>query len=230
MNISVILRRYGKFGIFILVCIVFTAFLYTLVSHLSTIRRIELVGSNLKIELNEQKFPSNLLFFPEDKIKRELLREYPLLSDVDFDRIFPFTLKLTIYSRVPQAKLVSGKRAFYIDEEGVIIGNAIDNSQLPTIIIPDESIRIASRKTDELTTQSLRVVRLFSPIIAVESITATQSSNIQVKTNVTSIYITQKSDVIKIVDTLQTLLTGFRIKGTMPRIIDLRFTKPVVTY
>ena len=52
--------------------------------------------------------------------------------------------------------------------------------------------------------------------------------SIRVEIQQLDIFFPQDGDIVEHIRTLQTLFTGFRIKGVLPAHIDLRFGKPVV--
>ena len=55
-----------------------------------------------------------------------------------------------------------------------------------------------------------------------------QSGSLHAVSATLDIFFTQDA-IEQTLATLQTLIAGFRIKGTLPKVIDLRFDKPVIT-
>ncbi len=62
-----------------------------------------------------------------------------------------------------------------------------------------------------------------------KSISEKDSASILATMGHTNIFLPQKGDLKVKAGTLQTIVMGFRIKGTLPTVIDLRFEKPIVT-
>jgi hypothetical protein len=73
----------------------------------------------------------------------------------------------------------------------------------------------------------LNGTRDFLPI---QTITIEDDSSLRAKSNTMDILFPQDGSMPAILATLQTLLSGFRIKGTLPTLIDLRFNKPMVKF
>ena len=228
VNAGTVRRKFGKaalIGVFILLV---SYFLYLFVTRVFFIQTIEVVGQNIQVIVDNKKIPKNLLFFPSDRIRSEILKDNPLLSDIRFEKIFPHTLKIRPVVRTPFARLLSGDRMVLIDQGGVILTDGDQGLHLPLISLQLPPFRVG----ETLTTPSLKYVLAFltgtesygSP----ESIVGMDSSAFQVKMGKTDIFITQDKPVAETLTTLQMLIAGFRIKGTLPAVVDLRFDKPVV--
>ena len=78
--------------------------------------------------------------------------------------------------------------------------------------------------------QAIALISKTKSFIQWSRIESFETQSIRAKTGQTDILITQTSDLTYVRDTLQTLMEGFRIKGTMPKSIDIRFSKPVVQF
>src|SRR5689334_4539995 len=69
------------------------------------ITHVEVEPSTISVKIDEEQLPANLLFFPSDKAREYLLKEYPGFKDIQFIKQFPHTLKIHIVLREPVAKI-----------------------------------------------------------------------------------------------------------------------------
>ena len=78
--------------------------------------------------------------------------------------------------------------------------------------------------------QAVSLIKKTKTFIQWSFIEPYETQSIRARFGQTDIIITQTNDLSQVLDTLQTLMEGFRIKGTMPKSIDLRFGKPIVQF
>lgn len=229
MSVSVYIRKFGRPMVTLGLVIMVTLGVAFGSTKLLTIQTIEVEGSGIQIAIDQRKIPKNLLFFPSDQIREALLSENPLLGEVIIKKKFPHTLVIMVYGRIPIARLQIQGRSVDLDSEGVVLGESVPGINLP-ILFFDASPRIGEVIRDPQVLTSISIVTACKKITAIDSITALDGLSLWVKSGTLSIYIAQQSDINAKAATLQVLLTGFRIKGRLPTLIDLRFSKPVVTF
>lgn len=194
------------------------------------IKKVEVVGQGVNVEIDLAKIPNNLLFFPAEKLRQELYRSQPLLAQVTFQKKYPHTLVITALPRVPLARLQSDGRELLLDRDGVVIAQAGNEPMFPVLIFQLNSLPEAGEKiNDQRVSQALNFIDVTREFWTSESITSLDSSSLRSKSDKTEIFFPQQGELQSRAATLQTLLTGFRIKGTLPSIVDLRFNKPIVT-
>lgn len=198
-----------------------------------TIQHIELVGSGMKLEINERLFFGNTLFFPSEKVREQLLSSYPQFSDVVIEKKIPNTILIIPTLRTPFAELVTPTASFLLDEEGVVIRpsyDAAELSDLPVISGDIPFIRLGGIIKDDRVVAAIYFLRLTKKNMHVKSITVQDEQSLLAKTDESDIFFSHDDNIQAIVSSLQFLLSGFRIKGTIPKHIDLRFTKPVIQW
>lgn len=223
-------RKFGKIIVFIIIVIMLTAAMARLGYQFFSIQTIQVVGSNVRAVVDQQKIPKNLLFFPSDKFRSEILATNLLLSDVRFVKLYPHTLIIIPVPRVPFARVRSGDRLVFVDATGIVLGEADNGSTLPLLDVQNIAIHTGEELTDNRISFLLQFVKQGSSLIPMSLITSVTDRQFLVKTDKTDIYITQDKSVSGTIATLQTLIEGFRIKGTLPSVVDLRFDKPVVKF
>lgn len=216
---------------YLLLCTILFFLAYFAVISVSTIRTIEVVGSGLDVQIDEKKLPNTLLFFPSENIRRELLDENPILSDIQFKKKYPNTLVIIPVLRTAVAKLAGAERTVLLDQTGIVLADEGSPSPaIPLLVIPVAGLRIGQAISDPRVTQSLAFLTGVSAIHPVGKISAEADGSLRAKGDKLDILFTQLTDMTRTLTTLQTLLAGFRIKGTLPTSIDLRFDKPIIKF
>lgn len=226
----ILIRKFGRFAAIGLMTTFLSIGVYRGIASAFAIRIIEIESSGIGVQIDEKKMARNLLFFPSAKVRSQLLADNPLLKDITIKKKFPHTLLLVLTVRKPVALLVTGSQSVGIDRDGVIIPQESASAPGPVIRINVGSIHSGQALTDRRISISLHVIEALTDSWHVEAITTDDASSLRAKVPNSEIIFTQDADPTAMVTTLQTLLAGFRIKGSLPKVIDLRFDKPVITF
>lgn len=197
--------------------------------RLFTLRQIEVVGDPIQIQVDKDRLGKNLFFLQTAQLEQQLLASYPLLGTVTFSKSFPSTLVLHVTLRQPYVYVVSQSHQYLVDRDGIVLSESDKGSSLPRMIFDIGIQSIGSKITDSRVVGALQFLTALSDGIVVESILEKDSASILATMGHTNIFLPQKGDLKVKAGTLQTIVMGFRIKGTLPTVIDLRFEKPIVT-
>ena len=217
-------RVYVKFFFILLVSIL----LPLGVIHSLQIKNIEVAGDNLKIIIDNTSFPKNLLFFPSERIAQQLKQSNPLVDTVSFKKKFPNTLIILVKQRKPFARLKTPSQQLLLGRSGVVIGDDINNLALPELRFDIRIYHLGEIVSDTGIIAALKILSALPSDIPVDYLTPYDNSSIRARVANIDILFSQSNPIEAPVNTLQTLLAGFRIKGIMPARIDLRFDKPVI--
>lgn len=228
MKFGLFRRKFGKVLIAVIIVLLVSVGSYVLLVRFFSIRSIEVVGNDVQVIVDQKRISKNLLFFPSDKFRSELLESNPLLSDVRFEKVYPSTLRIIPTIRSPFVRLQSGDRLVLVDRTGVVLQDGDRNLPLPLIEMSLPPFRVGEKLTDPRIVLLLPFIDTFGESLSITAIIEQEGSYFQVKTAKTDIYITQDKPIDETMATLQTLIDGFRIKGTLPAVVDLRFDKPIV--
>lgn len=223
-------RKIWHMGLTVVGILLVSALLSWGVNTAFTIRNVEVVGEGVRVSVDPEKMPRNLLFFPVERLKNELLRDYPLIAEMNITKKYPGTLVISATLRAPKALVGAENTLYAIDKEGVVLEEYPEKMHLPKILIDTLPGPSGKRVTDTRILAALSFLLETEGSIAVTQITSGEGDTLQATDGVMNILFPQKSDIPAIVRTLQTMLVGFRIKGKLPSTIDLRFDKPVVTF
>ena len=189
------------------------------------------VGKNIHVNVNKEYLPNSLIFFPSAKIRDQLLKDNPILADIQFKKHYPHTLLIIPTLRTPVAFLRIGSRDVLVDKSGIVLADADASSkELPHIIIPLSAVRIGETITDSRFVAALAFLAGTRDMVPIQTIIIENDSSLRARSSTMDILFPQDGSMSAILATLQTVLAGFRIKGTLPTIIDLRFNKPIVKF
>lgn len=222
-------RGFKKRVVFLLLTL-FGVLVYVIVTYVFVLRFVEVKGDGLGVVVNEHGLPKNLLFFPTDAIEKQILRDNPLIADIHIEKKYPNTLVISATQRVAVATITRGGVVAVLDGSGIILSFEDKNYQLPMLEFDVSPGPIGTALTDPNVQGALMFLVRTKSLLPIQKITNGEGSSLLAISDKTNILFAQQSDGQAIAATLQTLLSGFRIKGTLPTTIDLRFDKPIVKF
>ncbi|MFZ2025134.1 MAG: hypothetical protein WAV51_02560 [Microgenomates group bacterium] len=197
--------------------------------RLFQIKNIIVSGDPAKVEVNAKQFVGNMIFFQSDAVITQIKNDNPLIKTIEIRKHFPSTLELVVYKRQPIARLQTSTAIVGIDSEAIVT-DVLGNDLAPVIQIDVPLVRMGQTIKDEGVKQAVEIIAGSQSFLHIRKIQNYETVSLQARTQESNIFFPQKGDIRPILDTLQTLIMGFRIKGTMPKTIDLRFDKPVVQF
>ena len=224
-------RKFGKIvGYTVLFCL-FSSVVYGCIIWMFTIKTIVVIGDTIRVQVDETKVPKTLLLFPSARLRTEFLRQNPILADIQFQKKYPHTLVIVPTLRTPVVRLSLTVRDVLLDESGVVLTDADSRSPpLPRLLIPVPAVRIGETIRDRRVLAALAFITGIQHMVTVQTVSVEDERSLRAKSDMLDILFPQDGDIGSILATLQTLLTGFRIKGTLPAVIDLRFNKPIIKF
>jgi cell division septal protein FtsQ len=218
-----------KFALFLSVALTVCAGGTAIIFKGLRIEKILIEGEKVSFDIDESRITRNLLFFPTEKVRLELLRTYPLLKDIQIQKIYPSTLKFVVTKRIGIARLVAKEQQYILDSDAFVIGTPdAETKTLPPLYFDMSAFSLGSRVDDERIRRAVHVLQLFPSEYAIIKISEADERSIWVKLQQSDIFFPQDGDITGYIHTLQTLFVGFKIKGALPSHIDLRFGKPIV--
>lgn len=222
-------RRWGRFVLFITIAILAGSSIAYAVDRVFRVRKIEVVGVGIHLSLDPRRIEKNLLFLPTRHIELDLMEAYPELERIEVYKKFPQTLVIVASQRSPIARLKTNNHTFILDKEGVVLPDSLAGGMLPTVFVDLPAVQVGKTITDPRIVLALAFLDALDESIRIETVFENDAS-LQAKSGKTDIFIPQKGDAQTLAATLQTLFMGFRIKGSLPTVIDLRFDKPIVKF
>lgn len=223
-------RKFGRMVAFIIVVLFVSGVFAWGVNGVFTVRSVEVAGEGIAVAVDQTKLPKNLLFFPVSQIRQQILNEYPLVGSVIIKKKYPSTLIITAIPRTPFAIAGIGRETYMLDAHGVVLSQYPDERNLPIINIAMLPRLPGTKISEPGVTAAISFLRETASIVTIWQINVFDISSLQAQTASMSIVFPQNADMPALARTLQTVTAGFRIKGELPKTIDFRFDKPVVTF
>lgn len=228
---TIFLRKFGRVVGYIVLFCLFSGAVYWVAIREFTIKNIVVVGNNIRVQVDEARLPKTLLLFPADTIRTQLLADNPILADIQFQKKYPHTLMIVPTLRTAVARLSLTGREVLVDEAGIVLADADASSALlPRLVVPLPAVRIGEIIGDQRVIAGTSFIRGIRDILPIRSISVEDERSLRAKSDELDIVFPKDGSIPSILTTLQTLLAGFRIKGTLPTFIDLRFDKPIVKF
>jgi len=200
-----------------------------LFGHVFTVRNIVVDAPGMSITLDNSKMSYNLFFLPTDKLRAELMDRYTLLEDVRFEKRLPATLVIHLTKRAPAVLLLSGRTWYALDKNGNVVDIGTNVPGLPVFRMEAGAFGLGSTVRDPNVAAALSFYTALAGKIPITEFTVAGDGSIRAVYGNTNIFIPQAGDQKAKADTLQIIIEGFRIKGTLPTVIDLRFDKTIIT-
>ncbi len=225
-----IVRKYGTFLGILIVGIGGSVLLYAFLLRMFSLRNIEVAGEGLGVRIDPRKISTNLLFFPTKTLEEEILREYPLLGKVRIEKVYPHTLRISMIPRIPLAVVKNDTQSVVSDAMGMVLRDATSADLFPIVTMGGTPVHVGQKIDDQLVRTALAFLDLLRETLTVDVVTATDSALLRARIEGIDIFFVQDGNMQEYATTLQRMISGFRIRGKLPAIIDLRFSKPIVTF
>ena len=202
------------------------------IHRLFRVQRIEIIGSNIQVVVDPKKLGSLLPFIATDSIADEIRAAHPELSKVEIYKKYPSTLVLDLVSKHPIATIRYPDGYASVDGTGFILSiNETRDTSVDRVLLTgcDTSVVLFGKISDPLCVNGLKLISELTKANEItREITIRDRLYYQFKIGTSDIFIAHDADMPGIVTTLQTIMNRFRMKGTIPARINLRFAKPVV--
>lgn len=224
-------RRFirGKFGVLFLLLFFLagSVFLISFIFSFFEIKTIIVEPTNIAVSIDKHQMPTNLLLFPIDTVKSELLSEYPEISTITIIKEYPNTLHFIFMKREAIAQFVYSNKTFYVDEKHVIFSSR-EKYQVPIVTLQLNDMKEGTLISGLGVDCSLAFIKELRHDEAIERISLSTNDTLEVVLKDTRVLLLVTADGKERADTLQTILKGFRMKGSLPGTLDLRFSKPMI--
>ncbi len=228
---SIFLRKFGRAVGFVVMFLLFSGAVYWTCIKIFTINNIVVVGNNIRVEVDEGRLPKTLLLFPASKLRTQLLEDNPILADIQFQIKYPHTLVIMPTLRSAVVRLILPARDVLVDAGAVVLGDTGSGSmELPRLVVAIPVVRIGEKISDPRVTAGIAFITGMRGILPVSEVSVEDDRSLRAKSGKLDIIFPQDAPTATVLATLQTLLAGFRIKGTLPTFIDLRFNKPILKF
>jgi cell division septal protein FtsQ len=208
---------------FVVVGVVLLYSLFTLFE----IKTIVVDPPTVDFRFDRKKFSNNLLLLRTDLLQAMTQQSYPNILRIHFQKKFPSTLKIVVEMRTPMAQIITQGGGVQIDENLVIFEGKLDDS-LPHIDMPLQQFELGKIVKDAKIITALAFIAELRHDEAIKLVRLSDENTLVVTFSDFEVLIRASDDGSQKAHTLQTILKGFRMKGSVPARIDLRFDKPII--
>jgi hypothetical protein len=178
---------------------------------------------------------SSLVTFDVQKYKDKLLQQFPSLSAIRVQKVYPRTLTMTWEQRIPVCILITPSGSYLVDRQGLLFAQAPQDMQ---------GIRLPSLTAQETKAHKLgEKVSIQGVVLGVYLAKNLHTTTPQLEQMVLHdgqldvhfsspplVYINDSKSPEVAVKTLQVLFETFGKDNRYPNIVDLRYDRPVLRY
>ena len=225
-------RKIWRFIFFFVVAAILTLAISLTIDRIFKIKVIKVIGDSVAVKIDPRRLPQNLFFFPTRQIEKEIKKNQPLVASVTIRKKYPQTLEIEVRRRSALVHLKTKDQQLLLDKDGVAMEDAPQvRDGLPILFFPQRTeFTIGEAILDPSVRQALKFVELTGGFLRTDEISKLDDQSLRAKTEKMEIFFPQRGDLRELASTLQTMINGFRIKGTLPKLMDLRFEKPIVAF
>lgn len=177
------------------------------------------------------KIDSPLILLDTNELVEEVKSISPWIKNVHAIKKYPWTLVIKVTERTPVATFTKDEVQYLISEDGMVLPIRGGNNLVPAVkldCVVDQSPGQLIDKSQIFT--GLAVIKSLTQNqdVMIESLLCVNDDRYQITTSKTIIEYGRQNDSETIVSSLQVLFRQFRIEGTWPKRVDLRFDKPLL--
>lgn len=219
-----------SFTILVVIIVGFLLVLAVLSTHaLFRLENIEVIGSGAVFSVDAKKLSTNVLFFPTKKLEQDLRTQYPLFQTVRVYKKLPHAIIIEYTLRDPWGYLESAGHTYGVDEQGIIVGEYTPPF-VHTVMVFDIGVQsIGMIAADRSVQGALAFLRALDKSVQVSFVKEYSKDAFVASIDSMRVLVSIEDDMEEKARALLFLLNGFRIKGVLPSIVDLRYSKPIIT-
>ena len=231
------LSKLKFFLFFSFLCLIFFSILF-FINQFFLIKKIELISDREFLLSNKDELINkNLIFINQDEIAKKIILENSLLKQVVVNKVWPITLKITVYFYEPIAALIVNQGFFNLSTDGRILSKIkVGQPSLP-IINYYQKLNSNSFQTGEMIDfkdiqQTLFFIDKLGQINFVPLTIDIKGQDMLVfnlNGDKKIVFSNKKEKELQDYQ-LEFIIRQFKIEGKEFKKIDLRFEKPVITF
>ncbi len=172
----------------------------------------------------------NLLSLDSDKLAQTIIKQDIKIKDAEVQKKIPGTLLIYIQKRQALAVIPFQGDFFLVDKDGLILSQEKETPNLPvvTLNLGLQNLKVGS-SIDSKEKSIFHILDSLKGKEKVVSLLVGEDLELQLEGG-TLVFLPRNDESQAEINSLQILMTRFRIEGRLPLKIDLRFDKPVVTF
>jgi len=231
------LNKFNFFLFFSFLCLLFLSILF-FIDQFFLIKKIELISDKkFSIANKSELINKNLVFINQDKIAKKIILENSLLKTVIVDKVWPSTLKITVYFYKPMAALIVNQGFFNLSTDGRILSKIKENqSSLPIINYYQKLNKNSFQTGDWINYKDIQQALFFIDKLGqinLRPLTIDISGQDMLVFNLKGekeiIFSNKKEKELQDYQ-LEFIIRQFKIEGKEFKKIDLRFDRPIISF
>lgn len=207
----------------------FSVYILIIRSDFFYLKQIIVHGDEQLITYSLASFQRQHMLFLNTKSIAWEFQKQPWIKDVQVNKQFPNSLKVTLTKRIPVVYIQSDP-TLYVDEGGKVIPQLDTDytNNLPQIVCDEMPVSgdlwkiNGSVRIFEIVREALEVN------IPIESVHCTSTHVFEMDVEGVLFTLSDTDEIEQTVGSLLFLIKQFRIEGKRPKTVDLRFEKPVL--
>lgn len=181
------------------------------------------------VKILEKTKEQNFFLLKTEEIAEQIKSQDLKIEEVKIEKVFSGKLLVNIQTRQPLATIKIQDGYLFIDKEGLIFEKKSESGPIPSLNLGLQNPQVGSR-IDEREEIVLTILAFLKGKEEVLFITKEADYYFLQLTEGLQILFPGKDETQKKLDSLQMMLTRFKIEGKRPAKIDLRFDKPVISF
>lgn len=188
-------------------------------------------NSDLFSDISIFRNPGHLIILDSKKLAHKLKSASPWVDTIVFKRRLPTSLYIIITEKVPLLRIQDGFHLQYVSESGVILPalTRYDRQHFPRL-----SCKLNKQPGQEITESNIKQgLKIVADIKKAgqekpNELVCENDGILILKFAETQVIFDQHKSPTEVVNSLLFLFKQFRIEGTWPKTVDLRFDKPIL--
>ena len=231
------LNKLKFFLFFLFLCLLFFSTLF-FINQFFLIKKVQLISDRKFLLTNKNELINkNLIFINQDETAKKIILENPLLRQVVVNKVWPVTLKITIYFYEPIATLIINQGFFNLSADGRILSKIKDSQQtLPSINYYQKLDSNSFQTGDWINYKDIQQTLFF-----IDKLRQINLSPLTIDIKGQDMLVFNLNDDKKIIFSnkkkkelqdyqLELIVRQFKIEGKEFKKIDLRFEKPIIEF
>ncbi len=218
---------------FTAILLIFIGFLCVMgvffVHALFRLETIEVIGTGAVFSANTEKLSTNVLFFPTKTLEDDLRTQYPLFQSVRVFKKFPHTVSIAYTLRDPSGYVQSLGHTYGVDQDSVIVGEYLPPFVHPVMMFDIGIQSIGVKIADVRVRAAQAFLSALDSSLQVSFVKEYSPNAFEARIDSLRILLPVEGNMEDKAHALLFLINGFKIKGVLPSIVDLRYTKPIIT-
>lgn len=179
--------------------------------------------------VTEEVFARSIFFLDPQAIEQRIKKNFPTIKAISIKKNLPDRLRIRVSVRVPLAIVEAKSKArFLIDGEGLLFREEAGES-LPVISLGEDfNGGIGFKVSEGGVARYLETLQLVAQKGLTTKAIYLRPQMVELQLEETLVYLDVEKEIVQQIDLLTQLLQRYKLGGQVPKLVDLRFGRPVI--